>query len=60
MHKNYNEHLVTQANRSQLQEILNSQIAKTDKRYVNVQQKYKEKAPSVIEQMAIDKAEKEA
>ena len=39
---------------------MNSQVPRDDKKYVNVIQKFKEKPPSIMEKLKIDKAEAEA
>ena len=51
VHGNFDVHLVTQHCRDQFQEIIDSKLSKEDDNYVNVKKKFKEKAPSVIEQL---------
>ena len=59
VHGSYDVHLVSSATRGAFQEIIDKKVDKNDKMYVNVVQKFKEKAPSVIEKMKMEKAEAE-
>ena len=53
-------HLVTESTRNQYQEIIDKAIPNKDsKNYCDVRRKFKEKAPSVIEKMKMEKLEAE-
>ena len=51
VHKTYDVHLVSPSVRNQYQEIIDSKLDKTDKKYVNIRKVYREKAPTVIEKI---------
>lgn len=60
VHANFDVHLVSEQCRNQFQEIIDSKLTKKDTHYVNVKRKFKEKAPSVIEKIKMEKSAAEA